>query len=98
MRQLLEFYYLRIILTLMKHLVPKISFPSFSEDLLRCLEAKYHWKSTVSAPPTKSPRKSDKDRKKNSPLSKEKNLGNKLKSSTRSRNKSKTQQKTDDTR
>ncbi|PKK59887.1 hypothetical protein RhiirC2_794158 [Rhizophagus irregularis] len=70
------------------------------EHLLRCMEFSHHWKPTISTPPTKQkiPPKSDKDKKSYSRQSKGKNLGNSLNSSTRSRNKSNTQQKTDDTR
>ncbi|POG64377.1 hypothetical protein GLOIN_2v1676095, partial [Rhizophagus irregularis DAOM 181602=DAOM 197198] len=69
------------------------------EHLLRCMEFSHHWKPTISTPPTKKiPPKSNKDKKSYSQQSKGKNLGKSLSSLTRSRNKSNTQQKTDDTR
>ncbi|CAG8671226.1 21882_t:CDS:2 [Rhizophagus irregularis] len=68
------------------------------EHLLRCMEFKHHWKLTISTPPTKKiPQKSKKDKKSYSQQSKGKNLGKSLSPSTHLRNKSNTQQKTDNT-
>ncbi|PKK62110.1 hypothetical protein RhiirC2_790849 [Rhizophagus irregularis] len=67
------------------------------KHLLRCMEFKHHWKLSISTPPTKTPQKSNKDKKSHSQQSKGKNLGNTLNPLTCSCNKSKTQQKTDDT-
>ncbi|PKY16635.1 hypothetical protein RhiirB3_429094 [Rhizophagus irregularis] len=76
-----------------------IAYFEMHEHLLRCMEFKHHWKLTISTPPTKKiPQKSKKDKKSYSQQSKGKNLGKSLSPLTRLRNKSNTQQKTDDTR
>ncbi|PKY44274.1 hypothetical protein RhiirA4_418906 [Rhizophagus irregularis] len=75
-----------------------IAFFETHEHLLRCMEYKHHWKPTISTPPMKKPQKSKNDKKSYSQQSKGKNLSGSPKSSTRSRNKNNTQQKTDDTR
>ncbi|PKC66822.1 hypothetical protein RhiirA1_459213 [Rhizophagus irregularis] len=76
-----------------------IAYFEMHEHLLKCMEFKHHWKLTISTPPTKKiPQKSKKDKKSYSQQSKGKNLGKSLSPLTRLRNKSNTQQKTDDTR